>query len=130
MGGDKFINVTNLKIPAQHTDHSFDIRYKGPGWENNVIGYRIYTDWRNAIDIFGKVTDSLILNKVGQDGIDSYHEKNSWGQDILKVGKGLGIGSIGRYADKKVMHFENVDSTFVKIENKTNESSVKINYFG
>jgi len=130
VGGEKFVNVESLKIPKQHTDHSFYIRYEGPGWENNKIGYRLYTDWRNAIDIFGKVTDSLILNKVGQDGFDSYHEKNSWGQDILKVGKGLGIGSIGRYVDKKVMHFENVDSTFVKIENTNQYSSVKINYFG
>ncbi|MBN2236924.1 MAG: DUF4861 family protein [Bacteroidales bacterium] len=128
--GTSFKNVEDLKVPASHTDHSWYVRYEGPGWESNKIGYRLYIDWRNAIDIYGKVTDSLILNQVGQDGFDSYHERQSWGQDVLKVGKGLGVGSLGRYINGEVLHFNEVDSTFVKVANTTNESTVKINYFG
>ncbi|WP_300977302.1 DUF4861 family protein, partial [Flavobacterium sp.] len=52
--GGTFKNVQKLKLAPEHTDHSFDIRYEGPGWESNKIGYRLYLDWRNAIDIFGK----------------------------------------------------------------------------
>ena len=48
-----FKNVDSVKVPAEHTDHSWYIRYEGPGWESNKIGYRLYLDWRNAIDIFG-----------------------------------------------------------------------------
>lgn len=128
--GGTFKNVTELKVPAEHTDHSWFIRYEGPGWESNKIGYRMYLDWRNAIDIFGKVTDSMILSKVGQDGFDSYHEKSDWGQDILKAGKGLGIGSIGRYFNKEVLHFNNVDSTFAKVENTIDKSTVIADYYG
>ena len=129
-GGTSFKNVTSLKVPQQHTDHSWYIRYEGPGWESNKVGYRIYLDWRNAIDIFGKKTDSLVLSGVGQDGFDSYHEPESWGQDILKVGKGLGIGSIGRLVNDEVLHFNEVDSTFASVENSAENSMVKINYFG
>src|SRR6478735_11625782 len=50
--GGTFKNVDRLKLAKEHTDHSFDIRYEGPGWESNKIGYRLYLDWRNAIDIF------------------------------------------------------------------------------
>ena len=125
-----FKNVDSLKVPAEHTDHSWYIRYEGPGWESNKIGYRLYLDWRNAIDIFGKKTDTMVLSKVGQDGFDSYHEPQNWGSDILKVGKGLGIGSIGRYVNKEVLHFKEVDSTFAKVENLKNQSVVKINYYG
>ena len=125
-----FKNIDSLKVPAEHTDHSWYIRYEGPGWESNKIGYRLYLDWRNAIDIFGKVTDTMVLSKVGQDGFDSYHKPQSWGSDILKVGKGLGIGSIGRYVNKEVVHFKEVDSTFAKVENLENQSIVKVNYFG
>jgi hypothetical protein len=125
-----FKNVNELKVPAEHTDHSWFIRYEGPGWESNKVGYRLYLDWRNAIDIFGKVTDSIILPKVGQDGFDSYHEKADWGMDILKVGKGLGIGSIGRFSNKEVLHFKEVDSTFVKAENTIDKSAVTVNYRG
>ena len=82
-----FKNVTELKVPAEHTDHSWYIRYEGPGWESNKVGYRLYLDWRNCIDIFGKVTDSIILPKVGQDGFDSYHEKSRLGTRYFKSWK-------------------------------------------
>lgn len=128
--GGTFKNITQLKVPVEHTDHSWFIRYEGPGWENNKIAYRMYLDWRNCIDIFGKVTDSMVLSKVGQDGFDSYHEENDWGQDILKAGKGLGIGSIGRYINKEVLHFNKVDSTFAKVENAYEKSMVIADYYG
>ncbi|RXP46884.1 DUF4861 domain-containing protein [Lutibacter sp. HS1-25] len=125
-----FKNVTELKVPAQHTDHSWFIRYEGPGWESNKVAYRMYLDWRNCIDIFGKVTEDMILSKVGQDGFDSYHEKSDWGMDILKAGKGLGIGSIGRFSNNEVLHFKNVDSTFAKVENTPDKSTVIVDYYG
>lgn len=130
IGGTVFKNVDKLKLAPEHTDHSFDIRYEGPGWESNRIGYRLYLDWRNAIDIFGKKTSEMILPQVGQDNFDSYHEMSDWGSDILKAGKGIGIGSIDRYLDGKKLHFYEVDSTIAYVENKLNESNVKVNYFG
>ncbi|MGV3459796.1 MAG: DUF4861 family protein [Flavobacterium sp.] len=128
--GGTFENVTSLKLPEQHTDHSFDIRYEGPGWESDKVGYRLYLDWRNAIDIFGKVTDTIVLHKVGQDGFESYHHMSSWGMDILKAGKSLGIGAIGRYNGTEVLHFNQVDSTFAKVDNSAKSSDVTIRYKG
>ena len=128
--GGTFKNVQSLKLAPEHTDHSFDIRYEGPGWESNKVGYRLYLDWRNAIDIFGKKTEAMVLPKVGLDGFDSYHEMSDWGSDILKAGKGIGIGSIDRYLNNERLHFYAVDSTIAKVQNKNNESGVKINYYG
>ncbi|MBS7256605.1 DUF4861 family protein [Flavobacterium branchiicola] len=130
IGGTVFKNVDRLKLAPEHTDHSFDIRYEGPGWENNRIGYRLYLDWRNAIDIFGKKTSENILPKVGQDNFDSYHEMSDWGADILKAGKGIGIGSIDRYLNNEKLHFREVDSTIATVFNNEKESVVKVNYYG
>lgn len=130
IGGTVFKNVDRLKLAPEHTDHSFDIRYEGPGWENNRIGYRLYLDWRNAIDIFGKKTSEIILPKVGQDNFDSYHEMSDWGADILKAGKGIGIGSIDRFLNNEKLHFREVDSTIATVANTTKESTVKVNYYG
>ena len=116
--GGTFKNVQSLKLAPEHTDHSFDIRYEGPGWESNKIGYRLYLDWRNAIDIFGKKTEAMVLPKVGLDGFDSYHEMSDWGSDILKAGKGIGIGSIDRYLNNEKLHFYAVDSTIAMVQNK------------
>ena len=128
--GGTFKNVQRLKLATEHTDHSFDIRYEGPGWESNKIGYRLYLDWRNAIDIFGKKTEKIVLPQVGQDGFDSYHEMSDWGADILKAGKGIGIGSIDRYLNKERLHFYEVDSTIATVANTPENSVVKVQYYG
>ncbi len=127
-GGTSFKNINSLQVPKEHTDHSWFIRYEGPGWENNQIGYRLYLDWRNAIDIFGKKVDTLVLPYVGQDGFDSYHEPANWGQDILKAGKAMGIGGYGRVVSDTVVHFQSVKNTFAKIENSEESSSITISY--
>lgn len=128
--GGTWKNVQSHTLDPNHTDHSFDIRYEGPGWESNKIAYRLYLDWRNAIDIFGKTSDKIILPQVGLDGFESYHLKQEWGSDILKVGKGLGLGSIARIVDDKMYHFEMVDKTTADVENSAKSSSVNIDYKG
>lgn len=130
IGNQGFKNLDYLKVPQQHTDHSYFLRYEGPGWESEKVGYRLYLDWRNAIDVFGKKTTKPILNQVGQDNFDSYHNMQDWGMDILKVGNSLGLGSFGRYDGNEVYHFKNVDSTLVSITNKNDYSAVNIDYFG
>ncbi len=129
-GGERFVNVDFLRVPDEVTDHSYYIRYEGPGWESNLVGYRLYLDWRNATDIFGKLTTDMVLDEVGQDGYDSYHEPSEWGMDILKVGSSLGIGSVGRLVNDEVMHFEQVDSTTAEVNNAADQSSVTVNYYG
>ena len=127
-GGTSFKNVNSLEVPKEHTDHSWYIRYEGPGWENSQVGYRLYLDWRNAIDMYGKKVDTLVLPYVGQDGFDSYHESSPWGQDILKAGKSLGIGGYGRLMNDTVAHFRTVKNTTATVENSDDASTVTIAY--
>lgn len=128
--GGEFENVKELTLPKGHTDHSYFIRYEGPGWENAQVGFRLYLDWRNAIDIFGKKTDTMVLPGVGQDGFDSYHEMAPWGMDILKAGQSLGIGSYGRFMNDSVAKFRNVANTQAQISNSDARSEVQITYTG
>lgn len=130
--GGTFKNVNELTIPAEHTDHSTYIRYEGIGLENNQIGYRLYLDWRNATDIFGKKVNTLVLPEVGQDGFESYHHDAVWGQDILKSGRTIGIGSYGRYDEQNdfVETFKMVKSTAAKVINEKDYSYAIINYKG
>ncbi|MDD7887558.1 DUF4861 family protein [Flavivirga sp. 57AJ16] len=128
--GGSFVNVDEMEVPEQHTDHSWYIRYEGPGWENKQIAYRLYLDWRNAIDIFGKKVDTLVLPYVGTDGFNSYHNDAPWGQDILKAGRSMGIGGYGRFTGDTIAHFDEVENTLVNVDNSTASSSVTIDYQG
>ncbi len=129
--GGYFQNTDFLRVPPEHTDHSRFIRYEGPGWESDKVGYRFYLDWRNAIDIFGKKTSEMVLQNVGQDGFDSYHEMNDWGMDILKVGASLGIGSPGMWIADSAQRVEKTDSLSCQIiSDGVIQSKVKTNYHG
>ncbi len=129
--GGQFENVKFLRVPPEHTDHSFYIRYEGPGWESDKVGYRFYLDWRNAIDIFGKKTHEMVLQNVGQDGFDSYHEMSDWGADIFKVGNSLGVGSIAMWENGKLTMVAETDSLTSQItDNGPVYSRIRTNYFG
>jgi len=130
--GGEFVNIDYISVPPEHTDHSFFFRYEGPGWESDKVGYRYYLDWRNAIDIFGKKTSDMVLQNVGLDGFDSYHEMADWGMDILKVGGSLGIGSLGMMGESGRVHrVEVTDSITCRIaENGAIYSQIRTKYFG
>ena len=129
-GGD-WKKVESLWVDPKHTDHSFDIRYEGPGWESDKIGYRFYLDWRNAVDIFGKKVDNMVLPQVGLDGFDSYHEMSDWGADILKVGKALGIGTIAHWANGQANRVAVTDSLYSEVTmDGSLQSKITTQYMG
>lgn len=127
--GGAFVNVAAVTAPPQYTDHSEYIRYEGPGIESDKVGYRIYLDWRNGFDIFGKMTDALVLQDVGHDGYESYHEAADWGLDILKVGDAVGIGGYGYWNGKKIIRVsETLGRTMRVLENGPLTSALEITY--
>jgi len=128
--GGTFINIDSLRVPPEHKDHSDFLRYEGPGWESELVAYRLYLDQRNAIDVFGKTTNDLVLMGVGQVGAQSYHEMQPWGMDIQKVGNSLGIGTIGIWADTSVMRVEKTDGVICYVRNGTLTSSVLLDHYG
>lgn len=129
--GGTFQNVKELTPPPQYTDHSEFIRYEGPGIESDKVGYRIYLDWRNGFDIFGKKTSDMVLQHVGQDGYQSYHEDADWGLDLLKVGQSLGAGGYGFWNGEKVELVSKVDQWTAKvIEDGPLYSALNITYKG
>lgn len=129
--GGTFKDTNHLKPPPQHTDHSEFIRFEGVGWESDKVGYRLYLDWRNGLDIFGKKVSEMVLQDVGLDGYESYHETANWGQDILKVGNALGIGAAGIWEDGKVERISETDSLICDIlANGDLYSALRVKYAG
>lgn len=129
--GGTFQNVQSVTPPSQYTDHSNWIRYEGPGIESNKVGYRIYLDWRNGFDIFGKLVPEPVLQQVGTEDYEAYHHKQSWGMDILKVGNSLGAGGFGLWHNEQISLIQKTDSLSAEIlENGDLRSAFKIHYNG
>jgi len=129
--GGRFKNVPSVTPPNYYSDHSNWIRYEGPGIESDKVGYRVYLDWRNGFDIFGKSQAEPVLQLAGQDGYDSYHHQQPWGMDILKVGSSLGAGGFGFWENDAVTGLKDVASRSATIvENGNLFSGVRIDYNG
>jgi rhamnogalacturonyl hydrolase YesR len=129
--GGTFKNVRSLSAPPEHIDHSNLIRYEGPGIESDRVAFRVYLDWRNGFDIFGKKTSKPVLQDIGQDGFESYHHMADWGMDILKVGEAVGAGGFGFWNEKKLERVSNVEAWDASIiENGSLYSAFRIDYRG
>lgn len=99
----------------------------GPTWENDKVGFRIYLDGRNSIDVFGKTVSYITSDSIGigRDGYteNNYSEMKSWGTDILGVGNSVGIGgialqindSLARLGVTEKDSLNNVDTTIFNI---------------
>jgi hypothetical protein len=90
-----FEEVTgDLRVKTNDTKYTAPVyQMEGPAWENDMIAFRNYYDARNGIDIFGKRVPEMVMDSVGVNG-RVYHDLDTWGMDILKVGNSLGAGAI------------------------------------
>ena len=131
VGVHSWVKPNKITLPGSFTDHSYYIKYEGPGWESDKVAFRFYLDNRNAIDVFGKKTTGIVLPAVGVDGFDNYHKMAPWGMDNMKVGKALGIGSIASWDGTKAVRVDKKDSTscYIQADGKV-RSQVKTIYYG
>lgn len=129
--GGKFVNVTEVAFDGQLKDHNWYMRYEGPGWESDLVGYRLYLDHRNGIDVFGKRIPAMVLQDVGQEDYERYHHDAPWGMDILKVGNALGFGSFGAWDGKTAHRVSETDRTAMRVvANGPVYSSFRVDYTG
>lgn len=131
IGGYSWVKTNSMTLPGTFTDHSYYIKYEGPGWESDKVAFRFYLDNRNAIDIFAKTTPHLSLVGVGMDNFANYHNLAAWGMDNLQVGAALGLGSIATWDGEKAVRVAKKDSTTCTIaaDGKL-RSQVKTTYYG
>lgn len=129
-----FESTSRVIVPKNHFPHDALYQMEGPAWESDKVAYRFYLDERNRTDIFGKSTNKLVLDKVGEkdllSGDESYEYPLWWGQDIFKVGTSLGIGSIATYSNNKVITVSGSDSILCSVSNKNVYSSVTSDHYG
>ena len=130
-GGYSWVKPNYMSVPGTFCDLASYIKYEGPGWESDKVGYRFYLDPRSAIDAFGKKIPEIVLPAVGIDGYESYHQMADWGMDNMKVDNSLGIGSIAYWDGKKANRVEKRDSAicFISADGKV-RSQVNTTYYG
>ena len=81
----------------------------GAQWESELVGFRVYMDHRQSIDIYGKPTPQLVLDKTN---FYSTREDmaNGLGCDILFAGASVGAGSFRGYLNGEPTYVDSVEA--------------------
>lgn len=81
----------------------------GAQWESELVGFRVYMDHRQSIDIYGKPRPALTL-----DSTNFYSTREDiaagLGCDILFAGASVGAGSFRGYIDGKPTYVDSVEA--------------------
>ena len=81
----------------------------GAQWESELVGFRVYMDHRQSIDIYGKPTPQLVLDKTN---FYSTREDiaNGLGCDILFAGPSVGAGSFRGFIEGQPTYVDSVEA--------------------
>lgn len=78
---------------------SYDAVYgHGAMWENEWIGFRVYVDYRQSVDLYGKKHPQMELDSINFYSTPELMAQG-FGEDILFVGPSVGAGSFRGYED-------------------------------
>lgn len=83
------------------------LHHHGVAVESERMAYRIYFDKKQTIDVYCKRTPRLELAESYWYPNDSLLAEH-YGDDILRVGGTIGVGSVNYWRDGKLRHFEEV----------------------
>lgn len=89
------------------TNPYWQLHHHGPAFENKLVGYRIYFDHRQTVDIYGKYHQGLEL-KDTQFYPDSAQKAAGYGDDVLWVGSTFGLGTLRGWDGQKPCMLEDV----------------------
>ncbi|GAB5456971.1 MAG: hypothetical protein Hens3KO_00010 [Henriciella sp.] len=122
-------SVSEFEVPDTHEIGDQLIAFEGPGWESDKVGYRLYLDSRNAIDVFGKRIAKPALQRIVKPG--QHHELDDWGMDVLKVGESVGVGGLAFWIDGEKQIFGDTDSLRAEVvSNGPQTASVRVTHTG
>ena len=111
-------NKQDLYISALTVDRGtnpyWQLHHHGAAFENKLVGYRIYFDHRQTVDIYGKYKKGLELKQT-QFYPDAGQKAAGYGDDVLWVGSTLGLGTLRGWDGVKPTMLDNVERRSQKI---------------
>ena len=84
------------------------LHHHGCAFENELVAYRIYFDYRQTVDIYGKYKKGLEL-KATQFYPDASQKASGYGDDVLWVGNTFGLGTLRGWNGTNPTMIENVE---------------------
>lgn len=104
----KHVPIRSLTIPASSNVYNY-LHHHGPAFESELVAYRIYFDKKQTVDIYGKFTKRLEIEKSQFYPTDEQLAQG-YGDDVLLVGNSCGLGTLKGWDGIQATHIENAES--------------------
>lgn len=107
----RFPQISSLTVPGiTKSGDIYDALYHhGPAFESELVGFRVYFDNRQSIDIYGKKYQRMELAETNF--YTTVEQKNNgYGCDILWAGTSIGLGSFRGWSENKYVTLDSVES--------------------
>ena len=99
--------IQSLTVPG-HVDVYNQLHHHGPAFESELVGYRVYFDHRQTVDIYGKRHKGLELNHTQFYPTDE-DIRHGYGDDVLWAGTTVSVGSLRGFIDGMPTFIEPVE---------------------
>lgn len=104
----KHIPIRSLTVPASSYIYNH-LHHHGPAFESELVAYRIYFDKKQTVDIYGKLTKQLEIEKSQFYPTDEQLAQG-FGDDVLLVGNSCGLGTLKGWNGSEATHIENAEA--------------------
>lgn len=105
--------INSLEAPGDSYLYN-DLYHHGAAWESELVGYRVYFDERQNIDIYGKKLKRLELKET-HFYTTPEQMKQDYGNDVLWAGSSIGCGSFKGFDGKTTQNISPVRSRGQKV---------------
>lgn len=99
------------------------VEHHGPAVENEWLAFRIYFDFKCAIDIYNKTKPGLELEGAGWYPTPE-QQKEGWGADQYKAGETVGLGGVRLWDGEKVVFLDPVKQRIARVRKEANFSQM------
>ena len=112
-------------VDSESGDLYKKLMHHGPAIENEWVGYRLYFDFKTAIDVYNKQKPQLELVKANWYPT-AEQQKKGWGSDQYKVGQTVGLGGIRLWDGEKVVFLNPVSKRTAKVRKEGSVSYMEM----
>jgi len=88
--------------------------HHGPAIENEFLGFRLYFNYKAAIDVYSKAKPGLELAKAKWYPTPE-QQKQGWGADYYKVGETIGLGGVRLWDGDKAVNLNPVSERSARV---------------
>lgn len=105
--GDKVTKQMITEASSNKDDMFKQMHHHGVAFESALMAYRLYFDKRQTVDVYGKVKPKLEIQETQWYPTEE-QLANGYGDDILKVGGSVGVGTFKGWDGTQALNLDSV----------------------